>query len=62
MVKSELIKKQIVSKPKYSFDALDGCKHELWVINEESTVEKISEIYEKWNKHFERKLKALESL
>ena len=30
---TSLIKKEIVSKPKYSFDALDNCKHEMWIVN-----------------------------
>ena len=35
---AELVKEQIVSKPIYSFDALDKCHHELWIVNEESAV------------------------
>ena len=31
---AELIKKEIISKSTYSFDALDGCKHEMWIVNE----------------------------
>jgi len=41
---AELINKQITSKPVYSFDSLDKCHHELWVVNEESAVIKISEM------------------
>jgi len=47
---AELIKKQIVLKPIYSFDALDKCHHELWIVNEESTVLKISEIFNTINR------------
>ena len=47
---AELVKKQIVSKPIYSFDALDKCHHELWIVNEESAVLKISEIFNTINR------------
>ena len=45
-----LIEKQSVSKPEYSFTALDGCLHELWVINKEDTVLKISELFNTINR------------
>ena len=47
---AELIKEQITSKPIYSFDALDKCHHELWIVNEESAVLKISEIFNTINR------------
>jgi len=47
---AELIYKQITSKPIYSFDALDKCHHELWIVNEESAVLKISEIFNTINR------------
>ena len=47
---TKLIEEQITLKPKYSFGALDGCKHELWIINEQNTVLKISEIFNKINR------------
>jgi len=47
---TELIKKQITSKPIYSFDALDKCHHKLWIVNEESAVLKISEIFNTINR------------
>ena len=47
---TELIEEQITLKAKYSFGALDGCQHELWVINEQNTVLKISEIFNKINR------------
>ena len=47
---AELIKKQIASKPIYSFDALDKCHHELWIVNEESDVLKMSEIFNTINR------------
>jgi len=47
---AELIKEQIALKPIYSFDALDKCHHELWIINEDSAVLKISEIFNTINR------------
>ena len=47
---AELIKEQIALKPIYSFDALDKCHHELWIVNEESAVLKISEIFNTINR------------
>ena len=47
---NNLIIKQTVSNPAYSFNALDGCKHELWIVNEQNTVSKISEIFNKINR------------
>ena len=47
---SEVVEKQTVSKPKYCFNALDECKHELWIISEQNTVLKISEIFNKINR------------
>jgi len=47
---TELIQQQIILKPKYSFAALDECKHELWVVNGEDVVLQISEIFNKINR------------
>jgi len=47
---TELIKEQITSKPIYSFDALDKCHHELWIVNNENTILKISEIFNNINR------------
>ena len=47
---AELIKKEIISKPTYSFDALDGCKHEMWIVNEESEVLKICDLFNTINR------------
>jgi uncharacterized protein (DUF1015 family) len=47
---AKLIKEHIELKPVYSFDALDNCKHELWIVNEKNTVLKISEIFNTINK------------
>jgi len=47
---AELIRELIALKPIYSFDALDKCHHELWIVNEESAVLKISEIFNTINR------------
>jgi len=47
---TELIKKEIFSKPAYSFEALDHCKHEMWIINEESKVLKICDLFNTINR------------
>ena len=47
---TELIKKEIVSKPTYSFNALDHCKHEMWIINEENKVLKICDLFNTINR------------
>ena len=47
---TKLIEQQITLKPKYSFTALDECQHELWVVNKEDIVLKISEIFNTINR------------
>jgi len=47
---AELIKEQIALKPIYSFDALDKCHHEPWIVNEEILIVKISEIFNTINR------------
>ena len=47
---NEVVKKQTVSKPKYCFNALDECKHELWITSEQDAVLKIIEIFNKINR------------
>jgi len=47
---NKLIEKETISKPTYSFSALDECKHELWIVSEQNTVLKISEIFNKINR------------
>ena len=46
----ELIKKEIVEKPTYSFDALDKCKHEMWIVNEENKVKRICDLFNSINR------------
>jgi len=47
---NKIIKKEIVSKPTYSFDALDHCKHEMWIVNEENKILKICDLFNKINR------------
>ena len=47
---NELIIKEIVLKPTYSFDALDGCKHEMWIVKEEDKVLKICDLFNTINR------------
>ena len=47
---NKIIKKEIISKPTYSFEALDHCKHEMWIINEESKVLKICDLFNTINR------------
>ena len=47
---TELIKKEIISKPIYSFEALDKCKHEMWIINDEMKVKNICDLFNSINR------------
>lgn len=42
---ASLLEDQITVEPTYSFDAIDGCQHELWVIDSEETVVQIRELF-----------------
>jgi len=46
----ELLKKEILSEPIYSFDALDKCKHQIWVLNEEQKIKKICDLFNSINR------------
>jgi len=47
---NEIIKKEIVSKATYSFEALDHCKHEMWIVNDDSKILKICDLFNKINR------------
>ncbi len=47
---NELIKKEMISKPIYSFEALDNCKHEMWKVNEQEKVTKICDLFNNINR------------
>ena len=46
----ELLKKEVLSKPAYSFEALDRCKHEVWIIENKEKVQKISDLFNTINR------------
>ena len=46
----ELLKKEVISKPIYSFNALDKCKHEVWVVDNKDKVQKISDLFNNINR------------
>jgi uncharacterized protein (DUF1015 family) len=46
----ELLKKEVTSKPIYSFNALDKCKHEVWVVDNKDKVQKISDLFNNINR------------
>ena len=45
-----LLKKEILSKPIYSFDAIDKCKHEIWVLNQSEKIQKICDLFNSINR------------
>ena len=47
-----LLKEQTSAKPTYSFDSLDGCQHELWVVSDEEKVTQISELFNAVNRTY----------
>ena len=46
----ELIKKEIITEPTYSFDALDGNKHEMWIVNNNNKIIKICDLFNSINR------------
>ncbi len=47
---NKLVKERIQLNPVDSFNSLDGYKHELWIINNQNDVDKISKIFNKINR------------
>ena len=45
-----LLKKEISSEPIYSFDAIDKCKHEIWVLNQNEKIQKICDLFNSINR------------
>ena len=43
---TNLMNKEIVKSPIYSFDALDQCKHEMWIIEEEDKINEIGNLFD----------------
>ncbi len=47
---NNLIEKEIVNLPEYSFDGMDGSKHEMWIVDDENKVLKISDLFNSINR------------
>ena len=47
---NNLVEKELVSSPIYSFEGMDGCKHEMWVIDEKNKIEKICDLFNTINR------------
>ncbi len=47
---NDLVESELVNSPIYSFDGMDGFKHEMWVINEKNKVKKISDLFNSINR------------
>ena len=47
---NDLVEKELVNSPIYSFEGMDGSKHEMWVIDEKNKVEKISDLFNSINR------------
>ena len=47
---SELIQKEIVKKPIYSFKALDDCLHEMWIIDDNAKILKVCDLFNTINR------------
>ena len=47
---NDLVEKELLNSPLYSFDGMDGCKHEMWVIDKKNKIEKISDLFNSINR------------
>ena len=47
---NKLVDNELTNSAFYSFEAMDGCKHEMWVIDEKNKVEKISDLFNSINR------------
>ena len=47
---NDLVEKELVNSPVYSFEGMDGNKHEMWVVNDEKKVLKISDLFNSINR------------
>ena len=46
----ELIKNEITNKSTYSFNAMDGCNHDMWIVNDKNKVLKICDLFNTINR------------
>ena len=47
---TKLINHEIIVSPTYSFEALDRCKHEMWIVNDDSKILKICDLFNSINR------------
>tara|TARA_B100000287_G_scaffold402998_1_gene424387 strand:+ start:91 stop:1293 length:1203 start_codon:yes stop_codon:yes gene_type:complete len=47
---NQLLKKEILSAPIYSFEAIDKCKHEIWILNQKEKIQKICDLFNSINR------------
>jgi len=47
---TKLISQEIIVSPTYSFEALDRCKHEMWIVNDDSKILKICDLFNSINR------------
>ena len=47
---NDLVENELINSPIYSFDGMDRCKHEMWVINEKDKVKKICDLFNSINR------------
>ena len=47
---NDLVEKELVNSPVYSFEGMDGSKHEMWVVNDEKKVLKIRDLFNSINR------------
>ena len=47
---NDLVEKELVNSPEYSFDGMDESKHEMWVVDDENKVLEISDLFNSINR------------
>ena len=47
---NNLIEKEIINSAEYSFEGMDGSKHEMWVVNDEKKILKICDLFNSINR------------
>ena len=46
---NDLVEKELVNSPEYSFEGMDSSKHEMWVVDDENKILKISDLFNSIN-------------
>jgi len=47
---NELVDNELINSPVYSFEGMDKCKHEMWIVDKKNKVEKISDLFNSINR------------